>query len=758
MLALTIVALSLHPPRFDGVFVSLNEQTALWNETVWRADLEAMAAVSMTFLILPHTLRQSGPPTSACPSGTFEAHYELRNASACFKQVGVDSAGGTVIAVLAAANATGLKVHLGLAMKPHMDDPTNTTAVRTFAWLQWEVAQQLWQLASTAGLLHTIEGFYTEVEESNSHSWVAGMELFAGHYLQSLAQDIKTQLRADLKVWSSPYAVANRSRYPASLYVLPSLYGALWEETFAAWAPALDHVALQDSTGALGNSFGDVRQLLGNVSAASARQGRSAWTNIELFEVWPSSCEWPAVCHGRHPAPFERIRQQLENEAPLLRGPEPKIIAWEWTSCLSPTEGNGAAFPDANRANYAAYRSYLRPAHASHTAAASALRALPAPRALLARIAAWIMTLGVGSNNVSTSVSPYHSSIFINSNMARVLLASFKLTGDASHLAEGLRWCDAFVADQVPAYTHDGKRVGGWWNTGYDTLYIADTGTAVTALALCQDLRPKPAYLEALLRFATFVQLGTNSTPRCVPKLSTHAACEFDSGLGERASGWVHGAGTPDAGALGDGYYQGRLNLEPYTISTATTGGAFYAELSVVGARAGLPSQALASHRTIATNAAKWLVSIVAPNGSIPYIITPATSLPHTYQCISYTAEAFIDVSLRFGSAAVPGMLEKLNKTVEYVLAQQAPSGALLPNGTSGEVQRSPRAASLLQWWLLNGSPDARVADALERYVGWLSTDEGAKASGLNALALSTGFIGLALADLIEPWVTFAHA
>ena len=51
---------------------------------------------------------------------------------------------------------------------------------------------------------------------------------------------------------------------------------------------------------------------------------------------------------------------------------------------------------------------------------------------------------------------------------------------------------------------------------------------------------------------------------------------------------------------------------------------------------------------------------------------------------------------------------------------------------------------------------DPRVADAVSRYVGWLASAEGAQEAGLNAVALSTGFIGLAVADLIKPWATFA--
>ena len=164
-------------------------------------------------------------------------------------------------------------------------------------------------------------------------------------------------LRADLVVWARLTAF-NRtlpSKVPAAVGVC-----GLWEEALAAWAPALDVVAPQDSSGANGNSFADVRELLGNMSRAVARQRRSAWSNVELFEVWPRSCQWPDECHGRHPAPFSRIKAQLENEAPILSGPDPQVIAWEWTSCLSPTAGNGAAFPEANKANYEAYLAHIK--------------------------------------------------------------------------------------------------------------------------------------------------------------------------------------------------------------------------------------------------------------------------------------------------------------------------------------------------------------------------------------------------------------
>ena len=94
-------------------------------------------------------------------------------------------------------------------------------------------------------------------------------------------------------------------------------------------------------------------------------------------------------------------------------------------------------------------------------------------------------------------------------------------------------------------------------------------GTAVAALTLCHSLQPdkakKDAYEEALKRYSLFVTKGC-STPPTKPTKANATSCP------SKGRGWVIPPPSPDAGALGDGYYQGRINLTPYTISTATTG------------------------------------------------------------------------------------------------------------------------------------------------------------------------------------------
>ena len=51
------------------------------------------------------------------------------------------------------------------------------------------------------------------------------------------------------------------------------------------------------------------------------------------------------------------MKEQLANEAAIVRPLGGSLIAWEWTSCLSPN--GGGEWPDVTRASYEAYQAYL---------------------------------------------------------------------------------------------------------------------------------------------------------------------------------------------------------------------------------------------------------------------------------------------------------------------------------------------------------------------------------------------------------------
>ena len=91
------------------------------------------------------------------------------------------------------------------------------------------------------------------------------------------------------------------------------------------------------------------------MAAASRAEGRAAWSNVELFQVAPPGCPWSAktgMCRGRAPAPWERIKAQMANEAAVTD----QLIAWEWHSCLSPYGTN----PDLSTPVYKQYLAYMQ--------------------------------------------------------------------------------------------------------------------------------------------------------------------------------------------------------------------------------------------------------------------------------------------------------------------------------------------------------------------------------------------------------------
>jgi hypothetical protein len=379
-------------------------------------------------------------------------------------------------------------------------------------------------------------------------------------------------------------------------------------------------------------------------------------------------------------------------------------------------------------------------------------------KAALANITAWVLTLNVSSNFVPTPwvppTPPY--SIFLNGNLARVLLTSYRVFGDEAMREEGLRWCDTLAANQTEIATSK-NNVGGYWDTGYRDVYLADTGTAVVALSLGWHLAAdsparRAAYEQALRRFALFVYEGCIEAP---------AGGAYGQGCPPaNGTGWVRADG-----GVGDGYYKKELNMEAYTISTANAGAAFFAHLwNVPVADRGVPPAAL---EAAAQGAVEWLVGTLRPDGSIPYIIFPAdnVSSKDVYQPISYCAEGFVSVDALFPSPATRATLSKLNATVAFLVANQNADGSWGVEG-SGDGERSPRALTLLQWWLASFEPQgspwrAAVSTTMDRYVEFVMSNW--SKYGINGDTLTTGFAALAFADLYCEsqglgWCSFAVA
>ena len=383
------------------------------------------------------------------------------------------------------------------------------------------------------------------------------------------------------------------------------------------------------------------------------------------------------------------------------------------------------------------------PAALSSWVRAPAPPAPPPAAALLASAVAWIAALpGLSQNNVSANGRALATSIFINGNLARGLLAASRLPAGVppAAAAAGLAWCDALAAAQQPITTSSGA-AGGWWDTGYNDLYLADTGTAVVAAELCWQLAPpgarRDAWEAALRRYTDFVSDGCAAAP---------AAGHYGKDCPPPGTGWL----LPD-GSVGDGYVSRRLNNYSYTISTATTGSAFlplWAALPLAD-HGRLPAPAL---EAAALAAVRWIVGNRSADGRIPYIITPPDRADHDLQCITYSAESFVVMARQ--SPAARDELQSLNSTAAWLLRTQNADGSWGNASDIGEVARSPRAVSLLQFYADAYRPanEPAMRTAIDNWLTWTA----AGANGLfNNNTLFMGFAALALADLVQPGVTY---
>jgi hypothetical protein len=423
------------------------------------------------------------------------------------------------------------------------------------------------------------------------------------------------------------------------------------------------------------------------------------------------------------------------------------------------------------------------------SASADAVDMLP----WLENVATWASQLDLPTNSIRGGNMTHDGGtdhIFVNGNLARVLLATWRLqerkapgSGVSTYLHQGLAWCDRFVSLQANVHSSRGN-AAGYWGAGYPyppgctpplrgscahggNIYFGDTGTAATVLGLCHRLSAgdearRSAYLGAMQKFGTFVLEGSSEVP--VDKKGT-------------SSGFV----DESTGAVGCGYYgcsnrtkddcskvaplSSNLNcpsVSPYTIATGTTGGAFFSELYALTRNE--------THAKVATGALRYEASVTMASGEIPYLLDGANcstascpaslqvSGPWPFDTISYVVEGVAGVALHMPSQEST-LRAQWGRTVEYLVRTQAADGTW---GSGGDAMRSPRCLTLLSWWLRAVKAEAGGYDpynaraAVDKYLKMLRT-QGA-AYGINTNAITTGMAGIAVADELSFGVTYGAA
>jgi hypothetical protein len=347
----------------------------------------------------------------------------------------------------------------------------------------------------------------------------------------------------------------------------------------------------------------------------------------------------------------------------------------------------------------------------------------------------WTLTLDVGSGALKNTKDTAWS-IFINGNLARVLMAGYQITGNQAYLDEALRWADTFVQQQRIVITSTGEEGGYWADAGpTGNIYFGDAGTAAAALAMaCRFATParQQIYQRAMDRYVRFVRQGSIEDPQA-------------KGRGAATSWFVDAPAAK--GAIGTGYYKGHLSKHPYTVATATTAAAFFAQYFALTRRPEIAAEAAA--------AAAWLISIQNAEGGIPYIIDGTSEMFWPLAVMTYCGEGFIGVHTLVDDAASRERIARgVKPSIEWLLKTQNADGTW-GEARSQDQQRSPGVLSLLNWYYTKVERDERVRAAVDKYVAFLLDPSNSRVHGVKELVRTTGFVGLGVAEVLRPGITF---
>lgn len=360
--------------------------------------------------------------------------------------------------------------------------------------------------------------------------------------------------------------------------------------------------------------------------------------------------------------------------------------------------------------------------------------------AVLVQISEWCLKHRLGSgifHDTPDGADEVEDSIFINGNLARVLVCTYEITGEESYLREAIAWCDYFVDTANPIRTSKGNDAVWWWDVGTTNLYLADTGTAVHALFKTYphvDDDRKQKYLDTFRKFYLLIAEGTDGDP-------------MDRGQAP-SPGWILREGK-DAGAFGVGYWKGHLETRAYTVSTACAGAQACAALyKLTGDEV---------YRNTALDAAHWLLGEFNQAGEIPYRIGGTVVKEFVFQGIHYSLEGLLTSWLYLDDEGYRNALEKAApKIMEFILSSQNESGYW---GTEREYdgQRSAFLAHFLNWYHENVDSDPRAEAAAARFVSHVLNPDNTSRHGIANLLRVSGFVGLVFASFIHPELDIRH-
>ncbi|MFW6164101.1 MAG: discoidin domain-containing protein [Planctomycetota bacterium] len=326
--------------------------------------------------------------------------------------------------------------------------------------------------------------------------------------------------------------------------------------------------------------------------------------------------------------------------------------------------------------------------------------------------------------------------IFVEGYNERTLLGLYEITGQRRYLDHVRKYVDKLLDAQDPP---------GFWGTGYQTVYFADTGSALGLFvnfykfATPAERKRIDAALERYFHLL-LVQGDSTGTP------------------------FVHEAGSVGVGfsKYVDGKAKGDLN-KPYTISTALTGAEIFAAWYYI--------KGDERFQDMAIKACDWILDTMADEagggpkeryGQIPYIIddwNPGRRDQHylwerwPYDTSAYCGEGFIAAWTYLDEPRFRRTLgRRLAPHIDWLLRTQNADGSWAAKG-SGDQLRSHGVVNLLLWYHQHIQPDPRIVHALRRYVVLLLDEDRSADLKVPGNGIATALAGRALVEIVRPGV-----
>jgi hypothetical protein len=334
------------------------------------------------------------------------------------------------------------------------------------------------------------------------------------------------------------------------------------------------------------------------------------------------------------------------------------------------------------------------------------------------------------------------SHIYVGGYYMRTLVGGYEVLGDHRYLNTAIAYGDYLLEKQM---------LNGLWGTGYGSVYLADTGSALGLFIVLYkhvDHDRQKAYFDAVQSYINSIQ--------------KEGMIHADGALG---TGWRQTKGVTVSGPI----------LDEYTLSSALTGGEIFTWMYHVTRKD--------EYREVAYKALKWILSTMRSDGNIPYVLAMEgadlakrgdpkndSNLWSEMTCgtAGYAGEGIIAFDLYCNQPAWRAWIEKaVRPNIEFLLRTQLPDGTWSRMGEkTWDRTRSPGIINYLTWYYEHVHKDPRIAKQVQQFDAFILNPQNRKSYGqlyeganpgpvdrASAFNTATSLTGRAVADILSPGV-----